>query len=193
MSGSGGKITPAVVGAVAIVAGLAALVWVVGLPTARPPAPAPLAPAGTKPATDLARPIDLYELTVEEAWRLAGKRVEVFLEVGCPVDVGDGYTDVAAYERPDGVERHVYLVGEHHDIGAGDRLTAVGVLRVVEHAEVVVNGVTVPGWTEIRVEQARGKVTASDGGGPGEEPPAVPPGKKKDKGSRGLKGAIDRE
>src|SRR5262245_61936433 len=106
---------------------------------------------------DLARPLDLYELSVEDALKLHGSRVEVFLELGCPVDVGDGYTDAAAYDRDDGVERHVYLVGEHHDLGAGDVLTVSGTLRVVRHRDATVNGVFVPGWTEIRVEQARRK------------------------------------
>jgi hypothetical protein len=111
---------------------------------------------------DLARPIDLYEMTVDVARRLAGNRVEVFLEVGCPVVVGYGSTAVATDEHDDGVERHVYhvyLVGEYHHIGAGDRMTAGGVLRVVEHAEAVVNNVVVPGWTEIRVERATAGVT----------------------------------
>jgi hypothetical protein len=35
--------------------------------------------------------------------KLHGYRVEVFLEVGCLVDVGPGFTVAAAYERSDGV------------------------------------------------------------------------------------------
>jgi hypothetical protein len=98
--------------------------------------------------------LDLYELSLEQARNLHGQRVEVFVEVGCPVDVGDGLTDVATYERSDGVERHVYLTGEYRDIEAGDTLTVTGTL-VIHHDEAVVNGVRVPGWTEIRVEQVR--------------------------------------
>jgi hypothetical protein len=73
-----------------------------------------------------------------------------------PADVGDGYTDAACYERPDGVERH--------DLAAGGRLPAVVVLRVVEHRDAVVNGVLVPGRTEIRVEQPRAKPTTPGAG-----------------------------
>jgi hypothetical protein len=90
---------------------------------------------------------------------VAGHRVEAFLVVGCPAEVGDGFTVVAAHERPDGVERHVYLVGEHHGIRAGDKLTAEGILRVVGHEDAEVNGVFVPGWTEIRIDKARAKLT----------------------------------
>jgi hypothetical protein len=111
---------------------------------------------------ELARPLDLYELTVEQAWRLAGQRVEVFVEVGSPVDIGDGFTDAAAYERPDGVERHVYLNGERRSIAVGDILTASGTLVVIRHAEAVVNGVRVAGWIEIRVEEVN--VWRGDGG-----------------------------
>jgi hypothetical protein len=94
---------------------------------------------------DLARPLDLYELSVEEAVKLRGQRVEVFLEVGCPVDVGSGFTVAGCYERNDGLERHVYLTGERHDIEAGDKLTVSGLLSVIEHDEAKVNGVLVPG------------------------------------------------
>ena len=45
-------------------------------------------------AGDLTRPLDLYELTVEQARQFDGVSVEGFLEAGCPADVGDGYTVV---------------------------------------------------------------------------------------------------
>jgi hypothetical protein len=106
---------------------------------------------------DLARPIDLYAVTLEHARKLHGFRVEVFLEAGCPVDVGDGYTMVGGYEKEDGIERAIRLRGEQHEIDPGDVVTAEGVLRVIEHEEATVNGVKVPGWTEIRVEQPREK------------------------------------
>jgi hypothetical protein len=104
-------------------------------------------------AGDLARPIDLYAMTLEQARRLHGYRVEVVLEAGCPVDVGDGYTMVGGYEKEDGIERAVRLRGEFHDIEPGDVVTTEGVLRVIEHKEATVNGVKVPAWVEIRVEQ----------------------------------------
>jgi hypothetical protein len=73
---------------------------------------------------DLAKPIDLYAMTLEEARKLHGFRVEVFLEAGCPVDVGDGYTMVGGYEKHDGIERAIRLWGELHDIDPGDVVTA---------------------------------------------------------------------
>src|SRR5579884_2668522 len=102
-----------------------------------------------------ARPIDLYEMTVEQARKLVGCRIDVFLEVGCPVDVGAGYTVVGGYEKEDGVSKSLILRGERHEIDPGDKLVVSGVLRVIEHDEDVVNGMTVPDWTEIRVEQVR--------------------------------------
>lgn len=102
---------------------------------------------------DLARPLDLYAMTAEQARHLAGRRVEVFLEVGCPVGVGDGLTVAACHERPDGISRHAHLAGERHDIGVGDVLTVSGVLRVIRHRDATVNGVFVPGWVEVRVGQ----------------------------------------
>jgi hypothetical protein len=106
---------------------------------------------------DLTKPIDLYATTLDQARRLDGYRVEVFLEAGCPPDVGNGYTMVGGYEKEDGIERAIRLRGERHDIDPGGVVTAEGVLRVVEHDEATVNGVLVPGWAEIRVEQARAK------------------------------------
>jgi hypothetical protein len=104
---------------------------------------------------DLAAPLDLYEMSVEQAQKLHGCRIEVFLELGCPVDVGGGFTVAGAYERSDGVERSVYLKGEHHDLAAGDKLSASGTLLVIRHKGAIVNGIKVPGWTEIRIEQCR--------------------------------------
>jgi hypothetical protein len=68
------------------------------------------------------------------------------------VDVGDGFTVAGAYEKDDGVERAVYLRGERHDLAAGDKLTAAGVLLVITHRDATVNGVFVRGRTESRVE-----------------------------------------
>jgi hypothetical protein len=87
--------------------------------------------------------LDLYELSLDHAQTLHGQRVEVFVEVGCPVDVGDGFTDVATYDRTARVERHVYLKGNRHGIESGDKLTVAGTLLVIHHDEAVVNGVRV--------------------------------------------------
>ena len=38
-------------------------------------------------------------------------------------------------------------------LAPGDRLIVVGVLRVIRHAEAVVNGVRVGAWVELRIEE----------------------------------------
>jgi hypothetical protein len=48
---------------------------------------------------DLARLLDLYEMTAEQARLLDGFTVVVFPEAGCPVDVGAGYTVVGGTRR----------------------------------------------------------------------------------------------
>jgi hypothetical protein len=55
-------------------------------------------------------------------------------------------------------------VGEHHHIGAGDRLAGERVPRLVGFAQATVNGVLGPEWAEIRFEQARAKLIASGAG-----------------------------
>jgi hypothetical protein len=154
--------------AVTLVAGVACLTYVVGgmksAVRSTQVAPVEVVQPSAEPPGDLARPVDLYALTLNEVRLVAGHRVEAFLEVVCPVDAVDavdGFTVVAAYERPDRVERHVYLEGEHRGIQVGDKLTAEGVLRVIELRGATVNGVLVPGWAEIRIEQARANVTRS--------------------------------
>jgi hypothetical protein len=45
------------------------------------------------------------------------------------------------------------LKGEHRDFEAGDTLTVTDTLLVIHHDEAVVDGVRVPDWYEVRVEQ----------------------------------------
>ena len=65
------------------------------------------------------------------------------------MNVGGGY------EKEDGVSRSLIPRGERHDIDPGDTLTVPGVLRVIEHDACTLDGIEVPAWTEIRVEQFR--------------------------------------
>jgi hypothetical protein len=88
----------------------------------------------------------------------------VFLEVGCPVDFGDGYPNGAAHERGGGIERHFCRMGEHHHIDAGDRLTGVGVQWVGGFAEATVNGVRVANSIDFSIEQAWAKLIPSGAG-----------------------------
>jgi hypothetical protein len=59
------------------------------------------------PPGDLSRPLDLYERSLEQARNLHSQRVEVLVEVGCPVDVGDGFTlrESARSQVPDRLDR----------------------------------------------------------------------------------------
>ena len=53
----------------------------------------------------------------------------------------------------DDVERNVYLKGKRYDVDVGDTLTVRGTLRVIRHDAATVNGVLVPAWIEIRVDE----------------------------------------
>jgi hypothetical protein len=55
-------------------------------------------------------------------------------------------------DRGDGIERVVVLKGAGRDVE--DRwITVTGKLKVIDNPAAVVNGVAVPAWTEIRVEE----------------------------------------
>jgi hypothetical protein len=122
-----------------------------------PRKPAP--PGAHGEPRDLARPLDLAAITAELAANLAGSEVSVRLTVGKPtLSCPDlGFTTVGPDDQDDEVERVVYPTGERYDIDHGDKITVRGTLRLIRHAEAKVNGVVVPAWTEIRVEQARAK------------------------------------
>lgn len=45
------------------------------------------------------------------------------------------------------------LLGERLDVQEGDLLRVTGVLRVIRHRASVANGVAVPGWVEVRVQE----------------------------------------
>src|SRR5262249_5844023 len=68
------------------------------------------------------------------------------------------------------VERAVVLRGERV-IDPGEQMSVAGRLFVIDHAPRIVNGVPVPGWVEVRVEQEGtsrgGDRPGSTDGGPG--------------------------
>ena len=99
-------------------------------------------------------PYHLDRLAVADARGLNGTAVVVWLEVGKPLAfTHDGRTLIGIDDQADGVERGVVLRRERDNIDVGDRLTVGGVLRVLDHAAATVNGVEVPAWVEVRVEQ----------------------------------------
>ncbi len=63
-----------------------------------------------------------------------------------------GRTILGAADHDDGAERGA-LKGKPFDIGEGERVTVVGVLRVIDHPPCVVNRQFVLGWTAIRVQE----------------------------------------
>ena len=96
--------------------------------------------------------VDLDRLTPAAARELTGRPCWVtFLPVG-PADTVRGVTVVGAAEQPDGVSRTAVLKGERFDVKEGRRLTVRATVRVIDHPPAFVNGVFVPGWTEVRAE-----------------------------------------
>ncbi|MDB5307544.1 MAG: hypothetical protein JWO38_1746 [Gemmataceae bacterium] len=97
--------------------------------------------------------LSLHFLTLDQANRLNGRRVTVTLLVRTPVYCDGERTIVGGADRPDEVDRNVILRGERYDVDEGEWITVTGTLRLVSQGATVVNGVFVPGWTEIRVEE----------------------------------------
>jgi hypothetical protein len=99
------------------------------------------------------RPIDVDAVSVERARTFKGRLVVASFIVGKPAYSLRGFTMVGAADRDDGAERGAVLVGKRLDVEEGKRLTVVGKLLVIDHAADRVNGIHVPGWVEIRVEE----------------------------------------
>jgi hypothetical protein len=96
--------------------------------------------------------------------QLDGTEVEVWFEVVKPTLASPecGFATVGPDDRDDEVERVVYLAGERYDTDPRDTITVRGTLRPMRHAGAIVNGVTVPAWTGIRVGQSRSKPSGGD-------------------------------
>ncbi|HJZ56311.1 MAG TPA: hypothetical protein VKE74_15200 [Gemmataceae bacterium] len=101
--------------------------------------------------------IDLVTITLDDARTLNGKRVRVSFTTGKPSYALNGVTVTGPTDQEnDGedVSRGVILRGEQI-IDLGARVEVVGQLRVIDHPARIVNGVPVPGWVEVRVEEGR--------------------------------------
>jgi hypothetical protein len=101
----------------------------------------------------LPQPIDLGGITPERARHLNGRIVSATFLNAAPAYTLAGRTVVGPVNREDGAERTAVLRGRRLDIEEGQRVDVVGVLRVIDHAPVVVNGIIVPAWAERRVEE----------------------------------------
>ncbi len=100
------------------------------------------------------RPIPLDGMTLDRARILNGQTLTVSFVVAKPVYTFLGRTMVGAADRDDGAERGAVLLSRRLDVKEGERLTVRGKLRVIRHRGDVVNGVSVPAWLELRVEEA---------------------------------------
>lgn len=98
------------------------------------------------------RPIELDKIAVADAKNLQGHLVPTTFTITAPPDTQDGVTVIGC--EAGGVERTA-LLPENWRLNAGDEVTIEGELRVIEHAPSVINGVRFPGFTEIRVRDAR--------------------------------------
>lgn len=96
--------------------------------------------------------VQLPWLSVEKARALHGKRCRVSFGADAPPYTVGEFTVCGPADRGDGIERVVMLRGADRDV-EGKWLSVVGTLRVIDHPAAVVNGVAVPGWTEIRLEE----------------------------------------
>ncbi|HJZ59909.1 MAG TPA: hypothetical protein VKE74_33515 [Gemmataceae bacterium] len=99
--------------------------------------------------------IDLVTITVDNARTLSGTRVRVSFVTGKPSYALNGVTVTGPADQEnvgEDVSRGVVLRGEQI-IDPGGRVEVVGLLRVIDQAPRIVNGVPVPGWVDVRVEQ----------------------------------------
>lgn len=100
------------------------------------------------------KPLPLDTLPLADARKLDGRRVvAMFTAATVPVTLPTGDTSVGLGEADDGTERGVILRGHRLDMDPGDRLIVGGTLHVIDHPADFVNGIMVPAWVEVRVEQ----------------------------------------
>ena len=98
-------------------------------------------------------PIDFDGISLERARAMNGRPVVAsFLNVA-PAYTLLGRTVIGPANRDDGAERSAVLRGKRLDIDEGKRVEVVGVLKVIDHGAAAVNGVIVPAWVELRVEE----------------------------------------
>lgn len=108
-------------------------------------------------SSDTAAPIPFDKLTVADARRVHGQEITIAFTVGAPAytwSEGGALVTVVGPGDVDEHERTVVLRGDRvREMDAGRKLRVSGRLRVIDHPTAVVNGTTVPAWTELRVEE----------------------------------------
>lgn len=100
----------------------------------------------------LVLPIFFNDLEPIQADELKGKKITVRLQIGSPSFTWKGRTITGAGEQPDGISRTVTLKGRR-DLEPGDVITVTGFVRIILHPRSQVNGVIIPAWTELRLDE----------------------------------------
>lgn len=96
--------------------------------------------------------LDLDTITLQQAAVLDGRMVRASVTVANP-PATYGLWSVLGDDT--GAVTRTVVVPRAGRVGVGDVVTVVGVLEVVRHPAVMVNGVNVPGWDEVRVTGVR--------------------------------------
>ena len=100
------------------------------------------------------RPLDLGAMSLDRARTRDGQMITVWFLVAKPLYTLLGRTMVGAAERDD-ADRGLVVQGKLLDVEIGKRLTVRGRLHLIHHRGDVVNGVIVPPWWEVRVEEVK--------------------------------------
>ena len=102
----------------------------------------------------LPQPVALSTLRLDRARELQGQFVLARFVIAKPHFTLKNRTVIGAADRTDGIERTAVVRGIRRDLDTGRRVSVPGILRVLDHETATVNGVSVPTWTEIRVQNA---------------------------------------
>ena len=102
----------------------------------------------------LPQPITLSTIRLDRARELQGQFVLARFVIATPCFTLKNRTVIGAADRDDGIERTAVVRGIRRDLDMGRRVSVLGILRVLDHGSATVNGVSVPAWTEIRVQHA---------------------------------------
>ena len=115
------------------------------------------APFSAQPQPDTVARVKLETFTLADAQRLDGKAVVATFTVASAYTWGEGKTlrtVVGPTNAAMGVERTAILKGNRlHDADQGAKVTVVGTLRVIRHADSTIGTKTFSGFTEIRIEE----------------------------------------
>ena len=100
----------------------------------------------------IAHPIELDVIRPADAVPLNGRFVRSTFTVACPPGHAEHTTVLGCGH--DAVERSAYIPKDL-SIDRGDTVAVAGILEVVPHPPLVINGQRVPAWTEIRISDVR--------------------------------------